>query len=156
MGKLDDLNFVKKAPVISVNKGASPVEKARKKLVAEIEHQISLAADPNYEIVTTNRNNEETRRNPKSWIVVDGETAFITIRYSNIAVPLGGKRGGVIKCSVENVPDALRTVRDAIKEGEVDEILEKMIAKAKRKPRRKTATASPAAQPSIQTGDGTS
>lgn len=136
MGALDSLTFAKKAPVRAKAGGASPLEKARKKLLTDLEHQISLARDPNFEIITTNRAGEEKRRKPKSWVhSIEGDTAFLTIRYSNKAMPIGGKAGSFIKVAVGEVATALATVRDAVNAHELDGMIETMMAKAKRKPR---------------------
>ncbi len=136
MGALDSLSFAKKAPTPVKAGGTSPLDRAKKKLIAEIDHQIALARDPNYEIVTPRRDGTEKRRKPKSWVHgFDQDNAYLTIRYSNKMMPIGGKSGSFIKVPVGEVPSALEKVREAVTAGELDGMIETMIAKAKRKPR---------------------
>lgn len=143
MNGLSSLNFAKKAPVQAKGGGASPLEKACKKLLTDIDHQISLARDPSFEIVTHNRAGEEKRRKPKSWVQsIDGDTAYLTIRYSNKAMPVGGKAGSFIKAPVGEVVNTLSTVRDAVLSGELNAMIETMIKKSKRKPRASSAKSS--------------
>lgn len=133
MGALDNLTFAKKAPAAAKRTGASPLEKGRKKLLADIGHQIALARDPNYEIVTTGRGGSEKRRKPKSWVqTVDDGVAYLAIRYSNKVMPIGGRAGSLIKVSADGVVDALSTVKGAVESGELDGMIETMIQKAKR------------------------
>lgn len=141
MGALDNLQFVKKAPKpASTRTGKSPIEKGRDKLLAEIDMQIALARDPSYVVRKERTKRDGTtaviERKPKSW-VTPGDDGFdyLGIRYSNKLMPVGGKRGSFIKCAKGDVVEALNQVRTWVSAGEADELIEKMIADAKRKPR---------------------
>ena len=138
MSILDKLDFVKKAPVTTSGRArVSPIERARKKLLAEIDHQIGLAADPNYEIVkqTRKRSGEvaTSQRKPKSWAVVQGGDAFITLRLSNKPMAIGGKRGGVIKCAAREVGSTMQTVREWAASHEADDAIDRMMKLTKRR-----------------------
>lgn len=153
---LDGLTFVKKAPTPMKSGGSvSPLDRAKRKLLAEVDAQIALANDPNFTIRKETKKRDGTtaisERKPKSWIVKDGEDAYITIRYSNKPMPLGGKRGSVIKCATTEIAKTLSAVREAIHGGHVDELIEKMMRDAKRKPRAQARTG---AQDDLR-GDGT-
>ena len=141
MSALDRLQFVKRVPVSAVAKsGKSPLQKAKERLSLDIGYQISLARDPNFEIVTTRKTRgsgeiSETRRKPKSWIVRQNGKAFITVRFSNKSMPIGGKRGSVVSCGEDEIIETLSTLRDWAASPEADPMIEKMMAEAKRKPR---------------------
>ncbi|MGR3837894.1 MAG: hypothetical protein ACU0A2_06030 [Cognatishimia sp.] len=138
MTLLDDLTFVKKAPTIQKSGGKTPLDKAREKFSSDIDSQIKLARDPNFEIVTQRKNRASgeivsNRRKPKSWIAIVDGAAFITARFSNKPVPLGGKRGSVIKTTPNDAPQILARVKQWVDSGEADPLLEKLLAQSKRK-----------------------
>lgn len=137
MSALDGLTFVKKAPTVAKAGGTSPLDKARAKFSADIDAQIKLARDPNFEIVSQRKNRAtgqivSNRRKPKSWISVVDDSAFITVRFSNKAVPVGGKRGSVIKTTPSDAPMVLETVKRWVDSGEANPLLEKLISQSKR------------------------
>jgi len=137
MSILDALTFSKRAPAgTRTSTGTSPLEKARTKLLRDLDAQARLARDPDYEIVTTNRAGQEKRRKPKSWVQgIDGDVAYLTIRYSNKTMPIGGKRGNFVRCNSAEIAATFETVARAVEAGELDEMIETMIVKARRKPR---------------------
>lgn len=141
MSALDSLNFVKKAPsAIALRSGASPLDRARTKLLAEIDAQISLSRDPSFVIKKERKKRGTgeivtTERKPKSWVVVQDDSAYITARFSNKPMPLGGKRGSIIKCSASEVSSVLEKIREYVASYEADAIIEKMMKEAKRKSR---------------------
>ena len=141
MDELNDLVFVRKAPKpTSMRQGKSPIEKAREKLIGEIDVQISLANDPAFVIRKTRNKRdgttEEIVRAPRSWATVEGDDAYLTIRFSNKVMPLGGKRGSIIRCPVDQVAETLGTVRTYVAEGKADELLDRMAKESRRKPRK--------------------
>ncbi len=138
MSVLDDLEFVKKVPVIvSERNTVSPLDRARAKLLADIDVQIALARDPNHEIIKTTKKRsgetEEVRRKPRSWVSVQDDAAYITVRFSNKPMPLGGKRGGVIKCDANAVAKTLEVVKTWAQSDEATGAIEKAMKAAKRK-----------------------
>lgn len=142
MDELDHLDFVKKAPIPpATRRGKSPLEKAREKLVAEIDVQIALADDPGFVIRKTRNKRDGTseviERKPRSWVTVNDGVAYITIRHSNKIVPLGGKRGSIVRCLVADVASTLRTVRTYVGAGKADDLLDKFIKENRRKARKK-------------------
>ena len=137
MSILDDIAFVKKSPIVaSGHGGASALEKAKTKLLNEIDAQISLARDADFTIkkTTKKRTGEivETERKLKSWVVAQGDEAFITVRFSNKPMPLGGKRGSVIKCKADEIARMLQKVSEWVQSGEADAMTEKMMKASKR------------------------
>ena len=140
MSVLDGLNFVKKVPVaVGTRSGLSPVERGRRRLLADLGIQIALADDPSFEVVKQTKKRSggvvETKRKPRSWANVQGDEAFIIIRFSNKPMSLGGKRGSIVKCDANAVADTLHIVREWAQSPEADEAIMKMVISAKRKPR---------------------
>ena len=136
MSILEGLVFVKKPPKVASLSGQSPVERGRKKFVGDIDTQIALAGNPEFEIVKPVNKRDgttgETRRKPRSWVHVSNGEAYITVRFSNKPIPLGGKRGGIIRCSPSDVEETLATVRRWALSEEATGIIEKMLLSAKR------------------------
>ena len=141
MGTLDNLSFVRSAPVAQDGRERiSPLEKARKKLIADIDQQINLAKNPNYkEQKTVRRRSGETVEKihkPRSWVVsTRNGKSYINIRYSNKVLSIGGKRGSIIECSTDDVVSTFETVKAWVQSNEADRVLEKALRGAKRKRR---------------------
>ena len=139
MGALDSLSFVRSAPIAEGgHKGISPLEKARKKLTADIDQQIQLARNPNYEERKTVKKRTggtvEKIHKPRSWVVsTDNGKSYINIRYSNKVLSIGGKRGSIIECPTDDVVSTFETVRAWVQSDEADRVLEKALRGAKRK-----------------------
>jgi len=139
MGALDSLSFVRSAPIAEGGrKGISPLEKARKKLTADIDPQIRLAKDPNYEEIKTvkKRSGETVEKihKPRSWVVsTTNGKSYINIRYSNKILSIGGKRGSIIECSSDAVVSTFDTVKAWALSDEANRVLEKALQGAKRK-----------------------
>jgi len=141
MGSLDSLNFVRRAPVAEDGrKRNSPLEKARQKLTADIERQINLAKNPDYEERKTVRKRKggtvEKVHRPRSWVVsTKDDKSYINIRYSNKVLSIGGKRGSIIECSTDDVVSTFEVVKAWVQSDEADRVLEKALQGAKRKRR---------------------
>ena len=140
---LDNLTFVRSAPAKQRGRGAlSPLEKARKKLMADIDLQIRVAHDPAFvQRKTVNKRDgttSEKTRIPRSWVVTaDDGMSYITPRFSNKTLSVGGKRGSVIRCASNEVVSTLQTVRSWVLSSDADSVLEKALKGAKRRKRQK-------------------
>ena len=140
MGSLDNLSFVQRAPVAEDGrKRTSPLEKARQRLIADIDRQIKLATNPNYEEKRTVRikgGTIEKTHKPRSWVVATkGDNSYINIRYSNKVLSVGGKRGSIIECATDEVASTFETVKAWVQSDDADRVLEKALRGAKRKRR---------------------
>ena len=141
MGALDNLTFVRKAPVVKGrSKRSSPLAKARRKLTAGIDQQIKLANNPAYEERTTVRKRGgdtiEKMRKPRSWVIsTKNGKSYINILFSNKLLSIGGKRGSIIECSTDDVVSSFETVRAWVQSDEADRVLKKALEGAKRKRR---------------------
>jgi len=124
----------------SVRSGKNPLDKARERLVADIDAQIKLAKDPKFSIkrVIKKRTggNETMTRRPRSWVTVDGDAAYIAVRFSNKPLNPGGRKGQFVKCAAKDVTKALGQIKAWAESPESDDVLAKAIEGAKRKPRK--------------------
>lgn len=140
---LDTLTFVRSAPVKPRGSTAlSPLEKARKKFVVDIDLQISVARNPSYAVTKTVKKRdgttEELIRKPRSWVVRDDDgMSYITPRFSNNVLNVGGKKGTVIRCVNTDVVKVLNTVKAWAVTAEADSVLEKALQGTKRRKRQK-------------------
>ena len=139
MGNLDELTFAKKLPAVEKARrlSKSPFEKAKEKFVYEIDIQIALAKDPMFTEEILGKRGKLTgkvikSRKPRSWVQVDGDTAYITPRFSNKPINLGGRKGSHIKVSAKGLAEAFNVVKAAVESGELDDVIQKAMDAAKR------------------------
>jgi len=138
---LDNLTFVRSAPVKQRGSTAlSPLEKARKRLMTDIDLQIAVARNPEFVQTKTVKKRdgtvEEKIRKPRSWVVADDDgNSYITPRFSNNVLSVGGKRGSVIRCASNEVVSTLETVKAWVGTHDADDVLEKALKGAKRRKR---------------------
>ena len=139
MSILDKLDFAKKLPAVEKagRQGKSPLEKAKEKFVHEIGLQLSLAKDPNFsEDIFGKRGRLKGKliksRKPRSWATLSGTDAYITPRFSNKPINLGGRKGSHIKVPANGVAGALNVVKAAVESGELDDVIQNAMDGAKR------------------------
>jgi hypothetical protein len=130
MTVLNTLTFAK----YSVPSNADPVTKRRNKLLEKIDEQILLAADDTYtptkRVRTTdadgNTRTIETPKRVKRWwsTQTDGKV-LLTVRYGARAIEFEKGKDAIEVESVEALPAMLQTVRQAVADGELDELLAK-------------------------------
>ena len=140
MSILSNLNFAKALPAKakSSRAGKSPLEKAKEKLSVEIGYQISLNDNPKFMIVKETKKRGsgkviKSQRAPRSWVTVDGDTAYITPRFSNKPLNVGGKRGSYIACAKTDIGKVLGTLSKWALSDEANDVLEKAMKSSKRK-----------------------
>lgn len=139
MRNLDKLDFAKKLPAVekAERSGKSLLEKAREKFVHEIGLQVRLAANPNFvEEIRGRRGRLKGKviksRKPRSWVTLAGSDAYISPRFSNKPINLGGRKGSHIKVPANGVANALNVVKAAVESGELDDVIQKAMDAAKR------------------------
>ena len=139
MSNLDKLTFAKKLPdVEKVGRSSkSPLERAREKFAYEIDLQIALAKDPDFaEEMLGKRGKLKGKviksRKPRSWVQMDGDTAYITPRFSNKPINLGGRKGSHIVVPAKGLAEAFGVVKAAVEGGELDGVIQKAMDAAKR------------------------
>ena len=130
MTVLNTLTFAK----YSVPNNADPVTKRRNKVLDKIDEQILLASDNSYTptkrvTVTDAEGNARIIDKPKRvkrwWSVqIDGKV-LLTVRYGARAVEFEKGKDAIEVENVEALPAMLQTVRQAVSEGELDELLAK-------------------------------
>ncbi len=139
MSILNKLDFAKKLPAVEKagRSGKGPLEKAKEKFTHEIGLQISLAKDPKFsEQIYGKRGKQKGKliknRKPRSWVTVSGSDAYITPRFSNKPINLGGRKGSHIKVPANGVAGALKLIRDWIESDESNDTIQKAMDAAKR------------------------
>ena len=100
MSFLKNLEFSKKLPETAKpgRPKKSPLELAKIRLTNEIDVQIALAKDPKFKVYTTRKQRKtgktiRNERKPRSWVTSEGDTAYVTPRFANKVLNVGGKRG---------------------------------------------------------------
>ena len=130
MTVLNTLTFAKYTAPTS----ADPVVKRRNKLLGKIDEQILLATDATYtptKRVNTIDSDGNTRvvQKPKRvkrwWSVQTDGSVLLTVRYGARAIEFQKGKDAIAVESVDAVPAMLRTVRHAVADGELDELLAK-------------------------------
>jgi hypothetical protein len=130
MTVLNTLTFTK----YRVPNNADPATKRRNKLLQKIEEQILLATDDTYtptkRISTTDetgntRTIEKPKRVKRWWSVQTDGKVLLTVRYGARAIEFQKGKDAIEVQSVTDLADMLRTVRHAVADGELDELLAK-------------------------------
>jgi hypothetical protein len=130
MTVLNTLTFAK----YSVPTNVDPVTKRRNKLLQKIDEQILLATDDTY--TPTKRANttdehgntrmiEKPKRVKRWWSVQTDGKVLLTVRYGARAIEFQKGKDAIEVQSVTELADMLQTVRQAVAEGELDELLAK-------------------------------
>ena len=145
MSVLNKLDFVKKLPTVKTGgrSGKTPLERAKERSKHEIDLQIALARNPTFvEKVMGKRGAKKGEvvksRKPRSWVTVDGNEAFVTPRFSNKPLNLGGRKGSHIRAAGRaGAIQALEVIAKWADSSEADAVLAKAMEDAKRGRRRK-------------------
>jgi hypothetical protein len=127
---LNTLTFAK----YTVPANSDPVTKRRKKLLDKLDEQILLATNTDYtptkRVTTTDsegntRAIEKPKRVKRWWSVQTDGKVLLTVRYGARAIEFEKGRDAIEVESVEALPGMLQTVRHAVADGELDELLAK-------------------------------
>ena len=130
MTVLNTLTFTK----YTVPNNADPVTKRRNKLLAKIDEQILLATDDTYtptkRVNTTDEHGntrviEKPKRVKRWWSVQTDGKVLLTVRYGARAIEFQKGKDAIEVTSVDKLADMLHTVRQAVANGELDELLAK-------------------------------
>jgi len=130
MTVLNTLTFTK----YSVPTNAESVTKRRNKLLEKIDEQILLATDDTYtptkRVNTTDADGntrviDKPKRIKRWWSTQTDGKVLLTVRYGARAIEFQKDNDAIEVASVEALPAMLQTVRQAVAEGELDELLAK-------------------------------
>jgi hypothetical protein len=130
MTVLNTLTFAK----YSVPNNADPITKRRNKVLEKIDEQILLATDDTYtptkRVNTTDEHGnariiEKPKRVKRWWSVQTDGKVLLTVRYGARAIEFQKGKDAIEVQSVTELADMLHTVRHAVAEGELDELLAK-------------------------------
>ena len=129
MTVLDTLNFVAFNPLQNNN----PIAVRRRKLMAKIDEQIQLATNKDYtptqhKWITDDDGNQkkvEVAKRVKRWwtVSVDGKINLV-VRYGNKLLEFAKGKNAIELAIEAEVADTLRKIREAVKLGELDGLIE--------------------------------
>ncbi len=141
MSLLDELDFVHKIPRTTAS-GKSPLERAREKFVNDVDDQIEMqrgttAAD---QTNPTTETSETKKRKPRSWVKIIDDDAYITPRVSNKPLPIGGKKGSVIRVACDQIIRTLETLQSWAQTPDAEAVILKAVTDAKRRKKRQPAS----------------
>ena len=132
-----DLEFVNAIPNNVLVGGKRPLERAREKLLSEIDIQIQLVENPDLLIVKEVKKRDgsiqSVERRPRSWVTYTDDLAYVIVRILNKPAKIGGKKGAVIRCASDQVLGTLRQIREWAQSEDANELIEDAIRKSKRK-----------------------
>jgi len=129
MTVLNTLTFAKYAA-----SNADPVTKRRNKLLEKIDEQILLATDSTYtptkRVTTTDvdgntRVIEKPKRVMRWWSIQTDGSVLLTVRYGARAMEFEKGKDAIQVENVDALPAMLQTVRHAVADGELDDLLAK-------------------------------
>ena len=130
MTVLNTLTFTK----YTAHNTAGPVAKRRNKLLQKIEEQILLATDDTYtpikRVNTTDADGntrviEKPKRVKRWWSVQTDGSVLLTVRYGARAIEFQKGKDAIEVESVDALPAMLNIVRNAVSDGELDDLLAK-------------------------------
>ena len=129
MTELDKLNFVAFKPLRNNN----TIAVRRRKLMAKIDEQIELAADPNYAPTQRkwvadddgNRKQIEVAKRIKRWWTASADGKInLVVRYGSRPLEFAKGKNAIQLNSEDEVADTLRKIRKATDLGELDGLIE--------------------------------
>ena len=113
---------------------ADAVTKRRNKLLEKIDEQILLATDATYtptkRVNTTDADGntrviEKPKRVKRWWSVQSDGRVLLTVRYGARAIEFEKGKDAIQVENVDTLPAILNTVRNAVSDGELDDLLAK-------------------------------
>jgi hypothetical protein len=130
MTVLNTLTFTK----YTAHNIADPVTKRRNKLLEKIDEQILLATDDTYtptkRVNTTDADGntrliEKPKRVKRWWSIQTDGSVLLTVRYGARAIEFQKGKDAIQVESIDALPAMLHTVRNAVSDGELDDLLVK-------------------------------
>jgi len=137
MTVLNTLTFAK----YTAHNTADPATKRRNKLLEKIDEQILLATDDTYtptkRVNTTDADGntrviEKPKRVKRWWSMRSDGSVLLTVRYGARAIEFQKGKDAIAVESVDALPATLNAVKNAVADGELDELLTKYAEYGKR------------------------
>lgn len=141
MSMLKALNIVA-LPKLSKN---NPTLQRRVKLLTQLEQQRELAANPSYAVLTRKWVKQEDgsktlidrqKRVKKWWIVDIGGVCFFTVRYGSKLLELDKGKSAITVGNKENLVGVIDAVIAAVRNGELDTLLDNIQRVGQRAPKK--------------------
>ena len=130
MTVLSSFKFVSYQPINNSSAEAT----RRRKLIAKIDEQLALVANPNYQPTKTKRvkdadGNEQKVEVPKRikrwWSATADGKINLTIRYGSKPIQFAKDKNAIELENEEQIAATLLKIKEAVQAGELDELIEK-------------------------------
>lgn len=144
----NDMSHLKALKFIEVPKatGTDPVLARREQVIARLQDQKMLAADPAYEKIVTRtikdangaKRKVELRKRPRpAWRINANGAVVLTVPYGFKPIEFERGKAGIAVQSMDKLDGVFETLIAAVKAGELDQLLELQVkAKVERKSKR--------------------
>ena len=133
MSVLNSLKLVSFSPI----NNTSPEAARRRKLIAKIDEQLALAANPDYQPTKSKRVKDEdgnvqkveVKKRIKCWwsAAADGKIN-LTVRYGSKAIEFAKGKNAIELDNEEQVTSTLLKVKEAVQAGEFDKLIANQIS----------------------------
>jgi hypothetical protein len=150
------MTTLKKFKFVELPSGSNPVMNRRVKLIRKLEEQIKLAADPHYVRVETHmkgkgdaRHQVRQEKKVASWAKEMPDGTLLLVLRSGGILEIEAGRPGIVVASKAELPEVLNDLVTAVRNGELDNALAKLIKPA----RTKKASASNTVNPGSATAE---
>jgi hypothetical protein len=148
------MTTLRKFKFVELPSGSNPLMNRRVKLIKKIEEQIKLAADPHYVRIETHMKGKGTERHQvrqekrvTAWWRDQPDGSVLLILRSGGILEVEPGKPGIVVASRDELPEVLSDLVTAVRNGELDQALAKVIkAKPKKASASNTVTAGNAAE----------
>jgi hypothetical protein len=141
------MTTLRKFKFVELPSGSNPLMNRRVKLIRKIEEQIKLASDPHYVRVETHmkgkgdaRHQVRQEKKVASWAKEMADGTLLLVLRSGGILEIEPGRPGIVVASKDELPEVLNDLVTAVRNGELDGALSKVI-----KPKTKKNNTNPGA-----------
>jgi hypothetical protein len=123
-----------------------PVQARRDKIIAKLNEQLALLADPNFQRTVRKKGGVEVQKKVSKWFVTspDGISNTFFVRFGHKPLEFEKGKAG-ITCAPDKLPDVIDLIIAAVKSGELDAQLAANSADIRKKIAKKKSTTAKAA-----------
>jgi hypothetical protein len=139
------MTTLRKFKFVELPRGSNPLMNRRVKLIRKLEEQIKLAADPHYVRVETHMEGKGAERHQvrqekkvAAWWRDQPDGTLLLILRSGGILEIEAGKPGIVVGSKDELPEVLSDLVTAVRNGELDDALAKLI----KSPKSKKASAS--------------
>jgi hypothetical protein len=128
------MTTLRKFKFVELPSGSNPLMNRRVKLIRKIEEQIKLASDPHYVRVETHmkgkgdaRHQVRQEKKVASWAKEMADGTLLLVLRSGGILEIEPGRPGIVVASKDELPEVLNDLVTAVRNGELDGALSKVI-----------------------------